>query len=181
MEKNNTASLIIKMALLLMVICAVVSAVLGSVNMITAPVIADIAAAKTAAAYNEVLPTANGYEAVDYSDANVTAVAKCAEGTVVEVSISGSQSMLSLAIGVDNDGVITGVSVIKHGETPGLGAIAGAAGEKGDAFRAQFQGLTSAAVTKDGGTVEALTGATVTSRAVCSGVNAALEAVKTVG
>ena len=102
--KNNTASLIIKMAVLLMVICAVVSAVLGAVNMITAPVIADIAAAKTAAAYNEVLPTAGEYEMLDYTDANVTAVAKCDEGTVVEVSISGSQSMLQLAIGVDNDG-----------------------------------------------------------------------------
>ena len=99
MEKQSTSSLIIKMAVLLMVICAVVSAVLGAVNMVTAPTIAQIAAEKTAAAYNEVLPSAAGYEAVDYTDANVTAVAKCAEGTVVEVSISGSQSMLLLEIG----------------------------------------------------------------------------------
>ena len=149
MEKNNTASLIIKMAVLLMVICAVVSAVLGAVNMITAPVIADIAAAKTAAAYNEVLPSTGEYTPVDYSDANVTAVAKCAEGTVVEVSISGSQSMLALAIGVDNDGAITGVSVIDHGETPGLGAKSTEA-----AWRAQFAGQTSGlALDKKGGEI----------------------------
>ena len=175
--KNNTASLIFKMAFLLMVICAVVSAVLGAVNMVTAPVIADIAAAKTTAAYNEVLPSAAGYEAVDYSDANVTAVAKCAEGTVVEVSISGSQSMLALAIGVDNDGVITGVSVIDHGETPGLGAKSTEA-----EWRAQFVGQSSGlALDKKGGEVAALTGATITSQAIVDACQIAIDTAANVG
>lgn len=177
MEKNNTASLIIKMALLLMVICAVVSAVLGAVNMITAPVIADIAAAKTAAAYNEVLPSTGEYTPVDYSDANVTAVAKCAEGTVVEVSISGSQSMLALAIGVDNDGAITGVSVIDHGETPGLGAKSTEA-----AWRAQFAGQTSGlALDKKGGEIAPLTGATITSQAIVDACQIAIDTAANVG
>ena len=177
MEKNNTASLIIKMALLLMVICAVVSAVLGAVNMITAPVIADIAAAKTAAAYNEVLPSTGEYTPVDYSDANVTAVAKCAEGTVVEVSISGSQSMLALAIGVDNDGAITGVSVIDHGETPGLGAKSTEA-----EWRAQFVGQSSGlALDKKGGEVAPLTGATITSQAIVDACQIAIDTAANVG
>ena len=177
--KNNTASLIIKMAVLLMVICAVVSAVLGAVNMITAPVIADIAAAKTAAAYNEVLPTAGEYEMLDYTDANVTAVAKCEEGTVVEVSISGSQSMLQLAIGVDNDGAITGVSVIKHGETPGLGAKAA---DASTGLRTTIIGQTSGlALTKKGGSVEALTGATITSQAVVNACQIAIDTAANLG
>ena len=177
MEKNNTASLIIKMALLLMVICAVVSAVLGAVNMITAPVIADIAAAKTAAAYNEVLPSTGEYTPVDYSDANVTAVAKCAEGTVVEVSISGSQSMLALAIGVDNDGAITGVSVIDHGETPGLGAKSTEA-----EWRAQFVGQsTGLALDKKGGEVAPLTGATITSQAIVDACQIAIDTAANLG
>ena len=177
MEKNNTASLIIKMAVLLMVICAVVSAVLGAVNMITAPVIADIAAAKTAAAYNEVLPSTGDYTPVDYSDANVTAVAKCAEGTVVEVSISGSQSMLALAIGVDNDGAITGVSVIDHGETPGLGAKSTEA-----EWRAQFVGQTSGlALDKKGGEIAPLTGATITSQAIVDACQIAIDTAANVG
>ena len=177
MEKNNTASLIIKMAVLLMVICAVVSAVLGAVNMITAPVIADIAAAKTAAAYNEVLPSTGDYTPVDYSDANVTAVAKCAEGTVVEVSISGSQSMLALAIGVDNDGAITGVSVIDHGETPGLGAKSTEA-----EWRAQFVGQSSGlALDKKGGEVAPLTGATITSQAIVDACQIAIDTAANLG
>lgn len=174
-EKNSPS--IVKLAVLLMVICAVVSAVLGAVNMVTAPTIAQIAADKTTAAYNEVLPSAAGYEAVDYSDANVTAVAKCAEGTVVEVSISGSQSMLALAIGVDNDGVITGVSVIEHGETPGLGAKATEA-----EWRAQFNGQTSGlALDKKGGEVAALTGATITSQAIVDACQIAIDTAANVG
>ena len=39
----------------------------------------------------------------------------------------------------------------------------------------------SVSVTKDGGQVDALTGATITSRAVCTGVNAALNAVAKLG
>jgi len=179
MEKQSTSSLIIKMAVLLMVICAVVSAVLGAVNMITAPTIAQIAADKTAAAYNEVLPSAGGYEAVDYTDANVTAVAKCAEGTVVEVSISGSQSMLALAIGVDNDGAITGVSVIDHGETPGLGAKAT---DPTTGLRTSIIGQTSGlALEKKGGEVIPLTGATITSQAVVDACQIAIDTAANVG
>ena len=174
-EKNSPS--IVKLAILLMVICAVVSAVLGAVNMVTAPTIAQIAADKTTAAYNEVLPSAAGYEAIDYTDANVTSVAKCAEGTVVEVSISGSQSMLALAIGVDNDGVITGVSVIDHGETPGLGAKSTEA-----EWRAQFVGQTSGlALDKKGGEVAPLTGATITSQAIVDACQIAIDTAANVG
>ena len=137
----------------------------------------DIAAAKTAAAYNEVLPSTGEYTPVDYSDANVTAVAKCAEGTVVEVSISGSQSMLALAIGVDNDGAITGVSVIDHGETPGLGAKSTEA-----AWRAQFAGQTSGlALDKKGGEIAPLTGATITSQAIVDACQIAIDTAANVG
>ena len=175
-EKNSPS--IVKLAVLLMVICAVVSAILGAVNMVTAPTIAQIAADKTAKAYNEVLPSAAGYEAVEYTeDARVTAVAKCAEGVVVEVSISGSQSTLGLAIGVDSDGAISGVSVISHGETPGLGAKSTEA-----EWRAQFVGQTDGlALTKRGGEVEALTGATITSQAIVDACQIAINVAANVG
>ncbi len=75
-----------------------------------------------------------------------------------------------LMVGVGNDGAVTGVEVVSHSETSGLGANA-----TKEEFRSQFKGVSqSVAVTKDGGQIDALTGATVTSRAVCDGVNAAL-------
>lgn len=171
-EKNSPS--VVKLAVLLMVICAVVSAVLGGVNMITAPVIAEIAAQKTADAYNAVLPTTGEYEIVEYTGdiAGVTAVATCEEGTVVEMSVSGSQSMLALAIGVDTEGAITGVSVIDHGETPGLGAKSA---EPESPFRDSFIGQTAGmALDKKGGEVQALTGATITSQAIVDAANAAI-------
>ena len=174
---------IVKLGLILFAVSAIVALCLGLVNGITAERIEAIATEKRNTAMQAVLP-ADEYPAVEYTgtDSRVDAIYKAGDkGYVVQCTVGGSQGTITMVTGVANDGTVTGISVLDHGETPGLGAIAGAAGEKGDAFRAQFQGLSSAAVTKDGGSVEALTGATVTSRAVCSGVNAALEAVKTVG
>ena len=66
--------------------------------------------------------------------------------------------------------------LVKTAETSGLGANAG----KAD-WRAQFVGLTNAAVTKDGGTIDSITGATSTSRAVANGVNSAVAAAASMG
>lgn len=75
-----------------------------------------------------------------------------------------------MMVGVDNDGKVTGISIISHTETAGLGATAAADTDAGRAFRDQFIGMSgTVSVTKDGGEVDALTGATITSRAVCTG------------
>jgi len=174
---------IVKLALILFAVSAIVALALGFVNGITADRIEAIATEKRNTAMQAVLP-ADDYPQVEYTgtDSQVDAIYKAGDkGYVVQCTVGGSQGTITMVTGVDLNGTVTGISVLDHGETPGLGAIAGAAGEKGDAFRGQFAGLTSAAVTKDGGSVEALTGATVTSRAICAGVNAALDAVKTVG
>ena len=96
---------------------------------------------------------------------------------MVEVTPSGFGGNLDVMVGVDNDGVCTGVSIVSHAETSGLGANA-----TKEAWRAQFIGKSGTlAVTKDGGEIEALTGATITSRAVTSGVNSAIAAVAELG
>ncbi len=170
---------IFKLAVLLMVICAVVSAVLGGVNYITKDKIAELTAQKTAAAYAEVLPTSGEYTEVEYTGdvATVDAVATCEEGTIVQMTVSGAQSMVTLVVGVDNDGAVTGVSIVEHGETPGLGALA-----TGAEWRAQFAGQTAnMALIKKGGSVEALTGATITSQAIVDACNAAIEVAASLG
>ena len=70
---------------------------------------------------------------------------------------------------------LRGIAVTTHKETPGLGAKA----KDDPSFAAQFAGKSiseSFGVTTDGGQISALSGATITSRAVCSGVNKAIEA-----
>ena len=91
----------------------------------------------------------------------------------------------ALCVSIVNRGTelkVTGISIIKHTETAGLGAVAAAGTPAGEAFRSQFVGASgSVAVTKDGGEMDAITGATITSRAICAGVNAALECVAKMG
>ena len=87
-----------------------------------------------------------------------------------------------MMVGIDNEGKVLGISIVSHTETAGLGAVAAAGTPAGIAFRDQFVGASgSVSVTKDGGTMDAITGATITSRAICVGVNAALDVVAGLG
>ena len=95
---------------------------------------------------------------------------------------AGFNGTVTMMVGVDNDGKVTGISIISHTETAGLGATADANTDAGRAFRDQFIGMSgTVSVTKDGGEVDALTGATITSRAVCTGVSAALACAANLG
>jgi Na+-translocating ferredoxin:NAD+ oxidoreductase subunit G len=85
----------------------------------------------------------------------------------------GGNVGLMVAVNVDTDKIV-GISATTHNETPGFGA--GIETDKG--FTVQFNGMSITAapkVTKDGGKINALSGATITSRAVCSAVGKAEE------
>lgn len=104
----------------------------------------------------------------------VQAVYKAGDaGYVVEVKPATSFSgNLTIMVGVDNTGACSGISITSTGETSGLGSNA----SKPD-FQAQFVGKTGEVkVTKDGGDIDALTGATITSRGVCEAVTSAIAA-----
>ena len=174
---------IVKLAAILFAVSAIVALCLGLVNTVTADRIAAIAKEKLDNAMMEVLP-ADEYKALTYTGTDLqvdTVYEAVGKGWVVQCTVSGSQGSVTMLTGVATDGTVTGISVLKHSETPGLGAIAGAASAVGETWRAQFQNIPSAAVTKDGGQIEAISGATITSRAICTGVTAAQNAVKSVG
>ena len=112
----------------------------------------------------------------------VSKVYKGANGYALEVLPSGFDNTITMMVGVDFEGKVLGISVVSHTETAGLGAVAAATTSAGEAFRGQFVGQSgSVAVSKDGGNIDAITGATITSRAVCVGVNAALNCVAGLG
>ena len=95
-------------------------------NYVTAPRIAAIEAEKSRAAMEEVLP-AESYEEVSYTggDSMVTAVYRAGDaGYVVEVAPSGFGGAINMMVGVDTSGTVTGVSIVSHEETSGLGANA---------------------------------------------------------
>ena len=89
-------------------------------------------------------------------------------GVAFETAGKGYGGDVGLMVGIDvKDNQLLGVSVTTHGETPGMGAKA----KSDPSFAAQFTGLAleqTVAVTQDGGSISAISGATITSRAVSS-------------
>ena len=87
-----------------------------------------------------------------------------------------------MAVGVDNDLKCSGISIIEHSETSGLGAVAASTSAAGEAFRAQFVGQDqSIALSKAGGSVDALAGATITSSAVTDATANSIACVASLG
>ena len=181
MKKENVALYVLRLAVTLLVIAGVMAAALAGVNSVTAPIIEKLTYEKTQKAVSAVLP--GGGDTVEFPAMDlVSKVYQGENGYAVEVTPSGFDNTITMMVGVDNTGAVTGISIIDHSETAGLGAVAAATTAAGEAFRGQFQGLTgSVSVTKDGGQVDAITSATITSRAVCAGVNAALAVVANMG
>ena len=173
-----------RITLTLLLIAAVVAAALALVNQITKPLIDQRNAEKTQQAIQIVLPGGYEEQITDYADQTglVTKVYKGTAGYALEVTPAGFDNTITMMVGVSFEGKVLGISIISHTESAGLGAVAAAENAAGNAFRDQFVGLFgSVFVSKDGGTVDAITNATVTSRAVCSGVNAALACVAGLG
>jgi len=173
-----------KLTFVLFLITAVVAGLLGFVNAITKDRIAELTEEKTAGAMRAVMPEADSFNEIEYSGGDSLVIgaysadnASGSVGYVIKVAPVGFGGEISMVVGVDMTGKVTGVSIVKMAETSGLGDNA-----KKDSYRNQYIGKSGTlAVTKDGGSIDALTGATVTSRAVTDGVNAALNAANTLG
>lgn len=174
---------IIRPMAILGIICIVCAGLLGVVESVTREPIRIQSEATATAGMKKVAPDAASFEDIEVaadetsSDISVKSanVALDASGEtigyVVEVLPSGFGGAIDLMVGVDTEGVVTGISILSLSESPGLGANA-----KEAWFQDQFVGQTSpVAVTKDGGTIEAITSSTITSRAVANGVTAAID------
>ena len=182
MKTESSAAYIARLAITLLLITAVVAAGLACVDAVTAPEIEALNVQKTQTAIEAVLP--GGGEEIAFTDDSgiVSTIYKGQSGYAVEVTPAGFNGAVTMMVGVDNDGKVLGISIISHTETAGLGATAAASTSAGEAFRGQFAGMSgTVTVTKDGGQVDAITGATITSRAVCTGVSAALACVANMG
>lgn len=170
----KNARYILRLTVTLLLITAVVAALLGFVNYLTEDKIAAGQREKAKNAMREVLPAEN-YDLLEASAEGINAVYRADDlGYVVDVTVNGFGGAINMMVGVDAEGRVAGVSIVSHSETASLGANC-----TREDFRSQFSGAEGTlAVTKDGGSIEALTGATVTSRAVTNGVNLAVEFVK---
>ena len=179
MKTENTALYILRLAVTLLLICGVVAGALAGVNAITKDSIAANKERKTQEALAVVLPGVQDLQKQELTGDTgiVTALYASGDSYAVEVAPMGFGGAVTMMVGVQG-GKVTGISVISHAETPSLGAEAAASNAKGEGFRSQFVGGDHFAV---GENVDAISGATITSKAVVVGVNAALEYVKSLG
>lgn len=152
-------------ALTLSIICAVAAATLSGVNLLTKPRILAQAQAAEETALKDVLPQASRFEPVEKDGRVVYYKAFDADGNFTDVAFvaeqKGYSSVIRIMAGMSREGVIGSIKVLSQNETPGLGS-----GITSDEFGGQFSGKTIEGLSA----VRAITGATVSSRAVIDSV-----------
>ena len=190
---------ILKVAGTLTVISLVVAALLGLVDNVTADKIAAIDAENTRIAMSAVVPEGSEFtDKLDIPEA-VAAAASAQGGTlselygvtnggaeagyVAKVAASGSQGTITMMVGIDANGAITGISVVSHSETSGIGTkvVGNEPNAAGVPVLDQFIGMSGAGSLVVGKNITAVSGATVSTKGINMGVNAALAAVEALG
>jgi electron transport complex protein RnfG len=176
---------IIKPGIMLFLITLVASALLGGVNVMTRDIIAQNRIIAKNADMTEVLPAVvnnNFGEEVLIEPVpdrgvisyNVGYDGETAVGYAITVKQPAYSGKMDLMVGLSADGVVEGIAILEHNETPGLGANADT-----PKFREQYIGKSGVlSVTKSGAPAEneinAIASATITSKAVTDGVNTAI-------
>ena len=190
---------ILKVAGTLTVISLVVALLLGLVNGVTKDKIAAIEAEKTRVAMSAVVPEGSEFtdkleisqEVLDDAAAQggkITELygvknAGADAGYVMKISASGSQGTIVMMVGVDANKAITGISVVSHSETSGIGTkvVGNEPNTAGVPVLDQFQGMSGAGSLVVGKTITAISGATVSTKGITMGANAALAAAEVLG
>lgn len=191
---------IIKLTVTLLVTCVIVAAALGGVNAITAEKIEAINKEKTEIAMKAVVADPDNTtfsDKLDLTDEMVAAAGSVtldsvyeaqvngqSAGHAIKVVASGSQGKIEMMVGVDAEGSVTGVSIVKNSETSGIGSkvMTNMPTAAGVGVLSQFEGKSAADGTLTvGANVDAISGATVSTRGVTNGVNAALAVAGVLG
>ena len=190
---------ILKVAGTLTAISLVVAALLGFVNSITKDKIAAIDAENTRVAMSAVAPEGSEFgDKMEVTDEMVAAASKhggkltelypvtnggVAAGYVMKISASGSQGAIVMMVGVDADKAITGISVVSHSETSGIGTkvVGNELNAAGEPVLDQFKHKSGAGSLIVGSNITAISGATVSTRGITAGANAALAVVDALG
>ena len=174
------------MLLALLIVTLVSSATLGYVYELTKEPIATAKLNKKLNAIKAVVPEFNNnpdsakFEIPVEGGEPVMAYPATMNGELVGVAIesytmTGFSGLVKLMVGLKPDGSIFGISVLEHKETPGLGTHM-AEDKFINQFKSQNPSTFKVKVKKDGGDVDAITAATISSRAFCDAVMRAYNA-----
>jgi electron transport complex protein RnfG len=169
----------VRVLLKLVLMSIVAAAVLGAVYIPTQEQLKIYKQQQKELALKDVMPLADHFDPVKSGEEILFYRALDANNNLVGYCFfrdqSGSQSIITLAGGIDTDYKVTGVKIMSHAETPGLGAKI-----VESAFIDQFKGVPQSdlMLSKKGGAIDAITGATVSSQAVIDGIQAEIDEIK---
>jgi electron transport complex protein RnfG len=166
---------IVRMGLVLMLICVVAAGSLSYVNGITSVIIADREVREKIEQMRRLFPevsetedrTVDGMTATVGVDGDGNLV-----GVLAEARTEGYGGTIRFTLAVDAAGTIVGVNILSQSETPGLGDKILA-----PSFLNQFAGKTRGDPIALGQDIDNISGATVSVRAMVTGVNKALQDV----
>lgn len=167
----------IKFGIILAIICLTATLVLAVTYQVTKPKIDAAMKGEENKALELILPEADSFtektkDGIDYYEA---LKGKEVIGYCIKAVTNGYNGFIRIIVGIDLNGVITGVEVLEHSETPGLGAKINEIkpGEKSPWFLRQFAGKTASEIEVNKN-IDAITGATISSKAVAEAVNKAV-------
>ena len=181
-----------RLALVLTLVTAVSALLLALVELVTRDAIAHQRELVTLNALQSVLPPVdnepnkdtvalpvkdskgNDVETVFYRGRKDGKISGIAFETVAPDGYSGN---IKIMVGIDAEGKVTGISILQHAETPGLGAKAADASWT-DQFKGKGLGDAKWSVKKDGGDFDQITAATITPRAIVGAIRRGLEFFK---
>lgn len=179
--KNNTFKTTIAPALVLVIICLVITAALAGTYGVANPIIEKNAQKTADAARAMVLPTGDSF--TPYDGKLVEGVTECyladnKTGMAVTATYKSFGGTLTAMVGVDKDGKITGVTVTEHADTPGLGTKA-----MTEDYLAQYSGVDKAGESniKNDANLDEIVGASISSNAVYQCASEALQQFKECG
>lgn len=171
---------ILRLAAILLVICGIAAACVGTAYDQTQPLIDERKAAAVEAGYKQVLPAAGQLSDEAVADKHIIAI-KCSQadgqtnGYIYTVTPDGYAGKITIMLGIEHPSSrISGVKILQQNETPGLGAKC-----TEPAFIEQFTGkdlrqqLTVSKNAAQPQEIQAITASTITSKAVVTGINAA--------
>ena len=163
---------IFKPIVVLCVICIVMTGALAATNGVTAPIIEAATIAAQNAARTELLPEADNFTQVDVQVENVSGVYVADNGTgaVITCHGKGYGGNITVMVAFNPDSSVKQIKITEQAETAGLGTkIVSEA-----SFQESFAGLPAADFTVSD--IAAISGATISSKAVTAAVNAAIDA-----
>ncbi|MGB9683176.1 MAG: FMN-binding protein [bacterium] len=157
----------LKTALLLAFICLLAAGSLGYFYQLTEPIIVQQQVNAKLAIKKELLSQATEFKDVKVRGQEVSLGIDNGKiiGGVITLSVKGYGGPIDMVVGADTDGRITGVRIISHNETPGLGERA-----TKESFLSQFIGKDQEELNK----TKLITGATISSKAIRNGIKEAL-------